>query len=138
MSNTLHEIIVSRLIYGVSTKNNCEDTLRFIQFFDKSKKDKQEKEYIPICQLDCFSHDPVSKTIQAGFDPTYICGIIVGISYTGVCHINEKAISSAKKIFNDGLYEYNTYMTQKNGTQPISLDSQLILFGEGITQWETN
>jgi hypothetical protein len=138
MSNTLHEIIASRLVYGVSTKNKCKDTLQFIEFFDKARKDKSEKEYTPICQLDCFSHDPVSKVIQAELDPIYICGIMIGISYTGVCHINEKVISSAKKIFNEALHEYNTHMVKKNGMTPILLDSQLILFGEGITQWELN
>jgi hypothetical protein len=138
MSNTFHEIVTSRLIYGVSSKNQCEDTLQFIQFFNKDYKEKSEKEYNPSCKLDCFSHDPVSKTIQIELDPTYICGVMIGISYTGVCHINEKVINSAKKIFNEGLHEYNIYMAQKNEAAPLSLDCQLILFGEGITKWETN
>jgi hypothetical protein len=138
MSNTIHEIITSRLVYGVSSKSKCEDTLKFIQFF-KNCKDKTEKvAKQKSITLNCFSHDPVSAVTQTKADPTYICGVIMGISYTGVCHINEEVISLAKKMFNEGLDEYNAYTLQKNKTSALSLDCQLILFGEGITQWETN
>jgi len=135
MLNTSHEIVVSKLVYGVSSQKECENTLKFVHTFDRNKT---KKEYTPNCKLDYFLHDPMSKLIQAEPDPIYVCGITLGVSYTGVCHIDEKVLSSAKKIFNESLSEYNQHMKQKYGLPPIALTPQFILFGEGITQWETS
>ena len=135
MTNSVHEIVVSKLVYGVSSKNQCENTLKFIQFFDdnKTKKDRPIKS-----DLDCFMHDPVSKFTQTEKDPFYICGVMMGVSYTGLCHIDEKVLNTAKNLFNDSLNEYNTYMQKSTDSTPLTLNPTLILFGEGITKWETN
>jgi len=135
MLNSSHEIVVSKLVYGVSSKNQCENTLKFIQFFDNHNV---KKDYIIKSKLDYFMHDPVSKLLQAEAEPSYVCGVMIGISYTGLCHINEEVLSSAQNMFNDSLNEYNIYIKKIDGSDSIDLNPQLILFGEGITQWETS
>ncbi len=133
MISTSHEIVISRLVYGVSSKNQCENTIKFIDFFNNESNKEKRK-----CHLDYFSHDPIAQFVQADPDPFYVCGVMLGIAYTGLCHVNEEVLKSAKKIFNEGLNEYNQHIKQETGSSPVVLHPQLILFGEGITQWETN
>ena len=130
-SNTFSEIVQSKLVLGVSTQGHCESTEKFVNFV----RDNNES---LVSNLDCFEHDILAKATHTEPDPTYVCGVLLGNAFTGVCHIDPEAIKEAQKIFNAGLEEYNSHTLTVKNSEKILLTPQLILFGEGITQWAQN
>ena len=130
----MYDLVSSKLIYGVSTRDKCIDTENFIKFFDKCGVMNCAYDNLSKLSLDCFKHDVIGNMISGEHEPVYIMGVALGTSITDVCHIDLATLHYAKEIFDKCLKEFNDYMNNQESDYKIYLQPKLILFGEGFTQ----
>ena len=139
MSNLAHEITTSRLVFGVSSEVECKTTKEFIEFFvTPTDSDSSSKINSLKLKLDCFEHDPISKISESQINPTKICGVLVGMTHSRICDISSGSLKAAENIFREALSEYNSLVSSEEKDVIHVLKPMLLLFGEGITKWETS
>ena len=128
----MHEIVSSKLFYGVSTKESNRQVVDFIKLFDTKGVMGGQTDYVPKTIIECYKHDPAGNMIQSEMHPVYVAGITVGSSMTKLCHIKLESLDAAQKIFDNAVNEFNEYMNKLGTDYKIELEPELLLFGEGL------
>ena len=130
----MHEIVSSKLIYGVSTKNDDRHVIDFIKLFDTKELTGGGNDYTPVSNIECYKHDPIGKMLGEDVDAIFIAGITLGVSFTDICRIDPAVLDTANSLFEGAVQEFNNYMNKLGSDYTITLTPQLLLFGEGFTQ----